>query len=233
MTPPQWQWNEMRQVGTDYADLAEVEKYDRRMATFRDVEAENRRILELLALPPGATVLEIGCGTGRFACAAATAGHHVTAVDISAQMLEYVAEKARHQGLRILDLQHAGFLTMRVPAGHFDAVVSVACLHHLPDAWKLVALENIARCLKPAGQLYLGDVVFSIASGRVETCFQAFINDLPNEVRSNAVGHVAREFSTLDWIMAGLLERAGFEILSAEPAEASFIAYHGRKVQGP
>ncbi len=83
MRAPEWQWNEFQQVGTDYANLEEVATYDARMATFRDVETENRKILETLALPAGSRVLEIGCGTGRFARAAAAAGHQVTAVDVS------------------------------------------------------------------------------------------------------------------------------------------------------
>jgi len=46
MTLPDWHWNEMQQVGTDYNDLPEVEAYDERMATLRDVDEENRRVLE-------------------------------------------------------------------------------------------------------------------------------------------------------------------------------------------
>ena len=45
-------------------DFEEVAKYDTRMATFRDVEAENRRILDTLALSPGSRVLEIGFDDG-------------------------------------------------------------------------------------------------------------------------------------------------------------------------
>ena len=81
MTEKDWLWDEMRQVGTDYADLAEVEAYDARMGAFRDIDGENRETLDLLAVAPGAAVLEIGCGTGRFARAAAAAGMVVTAVD--------------------------------------------------------------------------------------------------------------------------------------------------------
>lgn len=66
MSNPDWMWNEMRQVGTDYADIAEVAAYDTRMASFRDVNRENQQNLSLLALAPGSKVLETGCGTGRF-----------------------------------------------------------------------------------------------------------------------------------------------------------------------
>jgi ubiquinone/menaquinone biosynthesis C-methylase UbiE len=145
---PDWQWNEMQHVGTDYNDLVEVQAYDARMASFRNVAEENRRILQTLNLPKGAAVLEIGCGTGQFARSAAAAGLVVDAADVSALMLEYVKKRSQEEGHPVRKLQHAGFLTMDFPAGYFDAVVSGAALHDLPDAWKLVALRNVARAMK-------------------------------------------------------------------------------------
>lgn len=230
MKTADWQWNEMQQVGTDYADLAQVEIYDTRMAAFRDVDGENREMLGLLGLPAGAAVLEIGCGTGRFARAAAAAGLAVTAVDVSAIMLDYVKQQAKAEGSSDIATQHAGFLTMDLPAGHFDAVVSGAALHHLPDAWKLVALRNIARVLKAGGQFILRDVVFVVAEGEApEQCFERFSGAFPN-MRVEAALHVAQEFSTYDWIMEGLLARAGFAIQSISNPVESYLVYHCRKV---
>lgn len=219
----------MQQVGTDYADLAEVEVYDNRMGTFRDVDAENREMLDALRLPPGASVLEIGCGTGRFARAAAAAGLAATAADVSPIMLEFVRKKAVDDALPPIATQHAGFLTMQFDAASFDAVVSGAALHHLPDQWKFVALRNVARVLRPGGQFILRDVVFTLGeSDSPEACFERFVTSLPN-MRVAAARHSAREFSTYDWIMDGLLERAGFGILSKRVLQESFIVYHCRK----
>jgi putative AdoMet-dependent methyltransferase len=230
MNTPDWQWNEMQQVGTDYTDLKEIAAYDDRMSAFRDVAAENRALLGRLALPNGASVLEIGCGTGRFARAAAAAGLAVTVVDVSARMLEYVAHKVEDDGLPEIAAQHAGFLTMDFPECAFDAAVSGAALHHLPDAWKLVALRNIARILKPGGQLILYDVVFSLAQGDApEACFERFATAFPG-MRTEAARHAAREFSTYDWIMEGLLTRAGFEILSIDRRSENFAQFHCRKI---
>ncbi|NLV32896.1 MAG: class I SAM-dependent methyltransferase [Acidobacteria bacterium] len=226
---PDWMWNEMRQVGTDYADTAEVAAYDARMASFRDVNRENQQTLALLELAPGSKVLEIGCGTGRFARAAARAGLESFAVDISEVMLRYLAEKAQEEGLKLAGLQHAGFLTMSFPPGHFNAAVSGAALHHLPDAWKLVALLNVARVLRPGGRFLLGDVVFSLSPDETpEECFERFCASLPG-MRLEAARHAAAEFSTYDWILEGLIERAGFEIESRTAAPASFIRYLCRK----
>jgi len=44
------------------------------------------------AIPAGATVLDLGCGTGRFARALAELGHEVTAVDHEPAMLEALDE---------------------------------------------------------------------------------------------------------------------------------------------
>jgi ubiquinone/menaquinone biosynthesis C-methylase UbiE len=108
-TQPEWQWEEFQQRGTDYTDLAQVEIYDQRMSSFRDVEGENREMLERLALAPGAAVLEIGCGTGRFARAAARAGMAVTAIDVSEIMLEFVRQRVDEEGLPAIATRHAVF----------------------------------------------------------------------------------------------------------------------------
>ncbi len=229
-TQPEWQWEEFQQRGTDYTDLAQVEIYDQRMSSFRDVEGENREMLERLALAPGAAVLEIGCGTGRFARAAARAGMAVTAIDVSEIMLEFVRQRVDEEGLPAIATRHAGFLTMDFPPASFDAVVSGAALHHLPDAWKLSALRNIARILKPGGQLILRDVVFPLRPGESpEACFERFIAEFQPPIREGAIGHVKKEFSTFDWILEGLLERAGLAILSRESPGECFFVYHCQK----
>jgi SAM-dependent methyltransferase len=93
----------MQQVGTDYSDSAAVEIFDERMAVFRDVDAENRRILDTIKLPLGSSILEIGCATGRFARPAAAAGYAVCAIDVSEQMLEFAKRKSQEEGLTAID----------------------------------------------------------------------------------------------------------------------------------
>jgi putative AdoMet-dependent methyltransferase len=230
MNAPDWQWNEVQQVGTDYADVAEMgATYDKRMAEFRDVDAENREMLAMLELPAGASVLEIGCGTGRFSRAAGHAGLAATAIDVSPASVEYVRRTAQEEGVPDLTTRQAGFLTMDFPPASFDAAVSGAALHHLPDAWKYVGLHNIARVLKPCGQFILRDVVFTVAEGeRPEDSFLRFVESVPT-MQTEAMRHVAREFSTYDWIMDEMLARAGFVILSKSPASECFLVYHCRK----
>lgn len=226
MAKPDWQWDEMQQIGTDYDDQQQVADYDMRMAEVRDVDAENAALLEQLDLAPGSSVLEIGCGTGRFARAAAAAGHDLTAIDVSAPMLAYVRDQAAQEGLPDIATQHAGFLTMDFPANTFDAAVSSIVLHHLPDAWKLIALRNVARVLRPGAVFFLRDAVFSTAKYEPpENAFKGFVQAFPT-MPEEAACHVAQEFSTYDWIMEGLLERAGFTIQGKEESPPAFVSYH-------
>ena len=222
---PAWHWNEIQQVGTDYTDVAEVERYEQRMGEFRNLPAEDAAILDTLALPKGTHLLEIGTGSGHFARAAARAGHHVTALDVSPAMLRYAENRATVEGLTDIEFQHAGFLTFKAGPATFDAAVSVAVLHHLPDLWKAQALDNIHRVLKPGGRFLLCDVVFGSKNHDLHSQFDAFVNAMPKPMREGTVLHIAREYSTLDWIMEGLLTRAGFAIERIVDVHAPLIQY--------
>jgi putative AdoMet-dependent methyltransferase len=222
---PVWQWNEMQQVGTDYADTAQVERYERRMGEFRNLAAEDAAILKILDLPANSRIIEIGTGSGHFALAAARAGHRVTALDVSPVMLEYARSRAATEGLSGIEFVHGGFLTYNAPPAAFDAAVSVMALHHLPDAWKAVALQNVRRALKPDGRFLLRDVVFAWTGSDHAACFEKFIGECPPGMSKEAAVHAAKEFSTLDWIMEGLLRRAGFEILRVVADRAALVQY--------
>lgn len=45
-----WQYDEFKQVGTDYGSKAEVESYDLRHSDFRDMDAESMYILDSLEI---------------------------------------------------------------------------------------------------------------------------------------------------------------------------------------
>jgi ubiquinone/menaquinone biosynthesis C-methylase UbiE len=160
MSTPDWQWDEQVQRGTDYGSIAEVEIYDERMSALRDVQAEADSILDLLQLSSDDTLVEIGTGTGAFARAATRRCRWVIAVDVSPVMLEYARTRAEEQSIDNISFQRAGFLTYQHQGEAPAAIVSQLALHHLADAWKLVALRRLARLLRHDGRLYLTDVVF-------------------------------------------------------------------------
>jgi SAM-dependent methyltransferase len=96
--------------------------YDRYSFT-KGTEQEVRFLLELLDLPSGARVLDVGCGTGRHAVGLAGAGLAVTGVDVSRKFLQIAAERAREAGVK------AAFFAVdarQMPFDdEFDAVISI------------------------------------------------------------------------------------------------------------
>lgn len=211
-----WMWNEFRQTGRNYADGDEVARYDETHADFRDIEAEAERSLDLMGMGGEATLLDIGCGTGSFAIAAARRCRNVIGIDVSKPMLAEAGSKASACGVRNVRFQNDGFLTYEHQGTPLDAVATTFALHHLPDFWQAVALRRIFAMLSPGGCFYLRDVVIPDASDLVEPV-QSFIDGQANAggdfLREDAEGHFREEFSTFDWVIEGMLARTGFAIV--------------------
>ena len=86
-------------------------------------QAKYERILAELALPPGAHILEIGCGWGGFAEIAARAGYRVTGLSLSDAQTAYARERIARAGL-------ADRVTLRIQdyrdhRGSYDGVASI------------------------------------------------------------------------------------------------------------
>jgi SAM-dependent methyltransferase len=109
-----------------------------------------RRVLEATLPPAPARVLDAGAGTGSIALLAAELGHEVTAVDLSAGMLEHARRKAAERGL---DVTFVHGPAEAPPAGPFDAVVERHVVWTLPDP--AGALEAWRSVCAPGGRLVL------------------------------------------------------------------------------
>ncbi len=213
---PKWQYDEMRQIGTDYEDQAEIEAYNQRMMKLRDVRGDIQKILDLLKLESGQFAMDIGTGTGELTMAMAEKCSKVYAIDISRQMLDYAEKKAWARGLKNIEFHQAGFLTYEHKDPLLDAVTSQLVLHHLPDFWKQVALLRISEMLKPGGMLYLEDAVYSFKPEGWESFFAGFVDAISrsagDDVANDVVLHISAEHSTFSWILEGMIVRAGFKI---------------------
>lgn len=227
---PEWQWDEFNQIGTDYESAGEVAAYDERMRQFRDVDREAEELLRLADIPAGGCLLEIGTGTGALARNAAAAGYQVTALDISQPMLDYASRKAAGAGLKNIGFARAGFLSYEGEPDSFDAVITGMALHHLPDLWKMAALVRINKWLRPGGSFCLHDVVFSPPPEAFDAYFDRAVSWSLGASRPNFLRHVRQEYSTLEWIMTGLLERAGFSVPEIIPGEPDWVVIYNCRV---
>jgi len=154
----------------------------------------------LRGLPPDATVLDVGCGTGRVTelLAGLVPRGQVLAVDASAEMVELarlrLAGRARVWRQDVLELQLEG---------EVDAIASTATLHWVPDHDRL--WPALARALRAGGWLE----VQCGGEGNIARVREA-IDRVAGELAPELVG-----FSPWHFAGAGETERrlrdAGFE----------------------
>ncbi|MEQ1867880.1 MAG: class I SAM-dependent methyltransferase [Micropepsaceae bacterium] len=97
-------------------------------------------------LPKFATVLDLGCGTGRDTRALIDAGLTVTAVDGSAEMARE-AEKRIGRPVRVQLFEDLDDMNA------FDGIWANASLLHVPRAGLPNVLARVRRALKPGGLL--------------------------------------------------------------------------------
>jgi len=133
------------------------ETYDRAAAHAASdpVEAAAWRAALLESLPAqGASVLDVGAGTGAIALLAAELGFRVTALDLSEGMLGKAREKAAQRELRV---EFVIGSSDDPPPGPFDAVMERHVLWTTPEP--VVAL-SAWRKVAPSGRLILFEGVW-------------------------------------------------------------------------
>ncbi len=217
---PEWYYNE-NPVGVDYLDPEIAREYNEEHQKFRNFEDETESIVQMLGIRPEDTVLDFGCGTGGIALNMAKYCKKVIGVDISREMLDILEDKAKEENINNIETHCAGFLTYNHDQSvKVDKIVSMVALHHLPDFWKSVALLNMTKILKTGGKLYLFDVVFTFNIQDHQKAIGEMINQMQDAAGDSMAEelkvHIGDEFSTYDWIMEGLLVKAGFSIDSVE-----------------
>jgi len=114
-------------------------------------------LLEELRLPPGGSVLDVGCGTGRHAIELAKRGYAVTGLDLSSEMLARAVDAAKAANVRV-EWIHADATQFTFPARYDAAICLCEGAFGLlgqsddPIEQPLSILCNISRSLKPQGK---------------------------------------------------------------------------------
>jgi 2-polyprenyl-6-hydroxyphenyl methylase/3-demethylubiquinone-9 3-methyltransferase len=148
------------------ADPGEIEKFASRAADWWDADGPFRTLHEINPLRldyvrgraalHGARLLDVGCGGGLFAEAAAAAGASVTGIDMGAANVDAARSHAAMSGLEIrYECIDAAALASESP-GTFDVVTCFEVLEHVPDPEALVAA--CATALKPGGAAFFSTI---------------------------------------------------------------------------
>lgn len=222
-----WYLNETAHAGPEHFDSDYVATYDIK-AGFDPTEDVD--LLLARGLDSSRTVIDLGAGTGLFALAIAPYAARVIAVDPSPAMQQALRSKAAAQGVTNVECVQEGWLRYR-PSAPADFIYSRNALHHLPDFWKVIALQRCASMLKPGGVLRLRDLVYAGTPAEAEVNIDRWLsNAAPDPSRgwthAELETHVQEEFSTFAWLLETMLDHTGFVIEEREYAPLGvFAAY--------
>ena len=136
-------------------DDYEQKHYKVNSRTFMTVR--QARVLEFvdnLKIPPGAAVLDAGCGPGHLLEALGARGFVLSAVDASKEMLSRAKERLqRFPDDQVAELRVGDIENLPFPDAVFDLVCSTGVIEYLVADKK--ALSEMYRVLKPGGYLLL------------------------------------------------------------------------------
>jgi len=161
-------------------------------------EIKLRTMAARLTISPGATVLDVGSGTGiflPFLLERVGTGGKLVALDIAEEMLK----KARAKGFNgVTAYLNADVACIPLADGLFDGVVCYSSFPHFQD--KMLALTEIYRVLKDDGRLFI-----------CHTSSREHINGI-----HCAIPEVCHDILPDDGEMEALLAEAGFTDIHVE-----------------
>jgi ubiquinone/menaquinone biosynthesis C-methylase UbiE len=155
-----------------------------------------RLLIEQAAVGERDRVLDLGCGTGTLAIMAkhASPGAGIWGLDADPEMLERGVRKASQAGLEIRFDQGLSN-QLPYPDATFDRVLSTLFFHHLRPEDKRLTIAEVARVLKPGGELHVAD--WGLPSGPLMRLLslQIRFGDGDEPTRENLTGRLPGVFA--------------------------------------
>lgn len=130
----------------------------------------DREVYEELLPLKDAEILELGCGKADISRAIATTERGATITALEVDTAQHTLNLASPQ---LPNLQFALGGAEKIPAQdeHFDIVLMLKSLHHVPADLMDQALREVRRVLKPGGLAYIAEPVFSGAFNAILRVF--------------------------------------------------------------
>ena len=129
-------------------------------------QAKLARVVAQLDLPAGSRVLEIGCGWGSFAEAAARSGLRVAGITLSTEQLAFarnrleVAGLAEMAQLTLCDYRDTAAIA---PAEGYDGIASIEMFEAVGEAYWPSFFKTVATQLKPGGRACIQTITIADA----------------------------------------------------------------------
>lgn len=173
----------------------------------------------------GETVVDLGCGTGADACIAALlvgATGRVVGVDLTPAMVEKARANVALTGFNNVEIYEADIAELPLPDAMADVMISNGAINLCPR--KACALQEAFHVLKPAGRLYVADIVRDPAASTAKACTETAGGSWANCVAGAlAPACFVKMLTDAGFVEAELLRTTGYRT-SPETIGATFRA---------
>jgi ubiquinone/menaquinone biosynthesis C-methylase UbiE len=177
-----------------------VEQFSLQAASFARLpshEVATRLLLDEAGVVAHSEVLDVACGPGMVACAAAQRARRVAGIDLTPAMIDQAKTLQAKLGLSNVEWRVGEATALLFETASFDAVTTRYSMHHMADP-DLAAAE-LVRVARPGARVAIADMVLpreqGVAYDRMER-----LRD-PSHVRT-----LSREDLTALAVAAGLRE---------------------------
>jgi len=120
-------------------------------------DAATQLLIRMAAVSGTDEVLDVACGAGTVACAAARVARWVTGIDLTPAMIERAAALQADLCLPNMEWHVGDVARLPYQANRFDVVLTRYSLHHFLRPAEVVA--EIARVCRPGGRVVVADLV--------------------------------------------------------------------------
>lgn len=170
-----------------------AEQYDTNINKTRDLEAQALR--STLVNIPFDSCLEVGCGTGKNTVWFIEKTKHVTAIDLSEEMLARAREKVVSE--KVLFKQADVISSWTFTDALYDLISFSLVLEHIEDLGHI--FHEAVQFLKPGGYIYIGELhpfkQYAGSKARFETgnglhvveCFNHNMSDFVQSARKHGL----------------------------------------------
>lgn len=124
----------------------------------RDEWQKPKEVVNAMEIAPGMTVADLGAGTGYFEphlSRAVGPSGTVLALDVEPDMVRYLTERAKREGLANVKPAVVAMDDPKLPANGVDRVLIVDVWHHIPE--RVAYAKKVAAGLKPGGKVFIVD----------------------------------------------------------------------------
>jgi len=173
----------------------------------RDSWQQPDRVVESLALFPGASVADLGAGGGYFTWRLADAvgeSGRVYAVDVDSEMTSHIEEQSQEEGYANVQPILAEFDDPLIPEGGVDLIFTCNTYHHFEAREEY--FRRVAKYLRPGGRLA---IIEHTSEGWTQRLFPHFTEPEVIRAEMEAAGYrLVEAFDYLDRQSFQVFERA-------------------------